>query len=618
MTMRITGLASGLDVDSLVKESIKPYQMKIDTQKQDKQKLQWQQEQYQKIMSDTTDFYNKYLDQSSKDSLYSFANYNTTTFTSSNSSEVAVNAAGTAAKQDYQVSVTHLASKASATLNSTKLASIVSANNTIASQTATTTIGGQSVTFNVNNSSGGRCSADLRAELGDGITAKHSALQAQVTAETDPVKRAKLQDALNVFDSTTSAYSNTDKDAIISNSDLDLTTSIKLSDGTNTTTFGVVTKVSGDVDFNKTLSNFNAVNNTSVKGTYSEFNQGLSFTGSTAGTGNFTITKNDGTTSLINSTEGKSTKLNATIKNSAGEIYTINDSTTQTTDIQNNKVTLDGVTFNFKGVTYVTDASGNKLDSSGRITTNPDDYVGGTATITGAKDITDIKNKIKAFVDDYNKLLGSINTKIYETYDKDYQPLTDDQKSAMSDSQITKWETKAQTGLLRKDDLLTNLSDGMKEAMSTFMYDSKVDLESLGITPKENEWTDKNGLLDVNDEKLTTALENNFDAVKNLFMKNATTSGADKGIAVQMRKTFYDNVTSPFSTFNQKAGGGIYVLTNEMTKELKDKTDLITQMNSDLKDRQDSLYSKYSKLESALAQAQSQQSSMSSYFGGGN
>lgn len=622
MTTRISGLSgSGLDIDSLVKESMKPYQMKVDTQKQEKQKLQWQQEQYQKIMGDVTTFYNKYLDTTSNDSLYSFRNYNTTKFTSSNESAVAVNAVGTAANQDYQVNVTQLAGKASATLNDTKLAGIATANYNNATK-ATTTIGGQDITFDTVDVSNAKLdAAGLRTSFDNAIAAKKQELQDKIDAETDTTKKASLQKTLDAFKKTTDAYVASDKDSIIQNSDLNSTSEVALTKDGITNTFYVTTKVSKAINYSKTLESYNANNKTGVTAAYSDFSKGLTFSGGTAGTGDFTITNTSTNSSLIGASEGKSTKLHATITNGKSEQYIIDDNTPQTADIQNNKVTLDGVTFNFKGITYVTDANGNKLDSSGKITTDPGQYVGGSATISGSKDVTDIKNKIKAFVDDYNKLLGSINTKIFETYDKDYQPLTDEQRSAMSDSQITKWETKAQTGLLRKDDLLTNLSDSMKDAMSTFMYDSKVDLESLGISPKENEWTDKNGLLEVNDEKLTNALENNFDAVKNLFMKNATVSTNDtsnSGIAVKMRQIFKDNVTDWGSVFNKKAGGGVYMTTNELTLELKDKNKKITEMNKDLKERQNTFYSKYSKLESALAKAQSQQASMSSLFSSGN
>ena len=45
MTTRITGMNSGLDVDSLVKASMKPYKAKVDKEVQNQKVLEYQQEQ---------------------------------------------------------------------------------------------------------------------------------------------------------------------------------------------------------------------------------------------------------------------------------------------------------------------------------------------------------------------------------------------------------------------------------------------------------------------------------------------------------------------------------------------------------------------------------------------
>ena len=46
---RISGLASGLDVDQIVKDLMRSYQMRIDKVKQNKQIWQWRQEDYRAI-----------------------------------------------------------------------------------------------------------------------------------------------------------------------------------------------------------------------------------------------------------------------------------------------------------------------------------------------------------------------------------------------------------------------------------------------------------------------------------------------------------------------------------------------------------------------------------------
>ena len=82
--------------------------------------------------------------------------------------------------------------------------------------------------------------------------------------------------------------------------------------------------------------------------------------------------------------------------------------------------------------------------------------------------------------------MGSINTKLYETRDKSYMPLTDDDKEGMTDKQIEKWEKKAQTGLLRIDCYLTAFANDMKSSMTTMMSSSGLSLEKIAIKPVQD------------------------------------------------------------------------------------------------------------------------------------
>ena len=68
---RITGLASGLDTDALIESMTAATRSKIAKQKQDKQLLQWQMDDYRSISSKLIDFQNKYLSYSSETNLRS-------------------------------------------------------------------------------------------------------------------------------------------------------------------------------------------------------------------------------------------------------------------------------------------------------------------------------------------------------------------------------------------------------------------------------------------------------------------------------------------------------------------------------------------------------------------
>ncbi|RKJ42305.1 hypothetical protein D7X33_35830, partial [Butyricicoccus sp. 1XD8-22] len=76
-------------------------------------------------------------------------------------------------------------------------------------------------------------------------------------------------------------------------------------------------------------------------------------------------------------------------------------------------------------------------------------------TLTSSTDVDNMVDKIKKFVETYNGLVTTINGKLKESYDRNYPPLTDEQKEDMSEDEIEKWEAKAKTGLLRNDSILT-------------------------------------------------------------------------------------------------------------------------------------------------------------------
>lgn len=248
---------------------------------------------------------------------------------------------------------------------------------------------------------------------------------------------------------------------------------------------------------------------------------------------------------------------------------------------------------------------------------------GSESKITVKADGTELKDKIVEFIDDYNELLGSINGKLYEEYDRSYLPLTDEDKEGLSDSEIEKLEKKAQTGLLRNDSYLSDFADDMKMTMASVMKKEwggssvGLSLEKIGIKPIED-YTSQNGLFTVDEDTLLEAIESNIDGVKELFtrgMSNASSSESD-GVFVKLKNNLYEHATGTFSRLANRAGiaNGVTANTNEMTKDIEQRKKMITQMQTALQEKEDALYTKYSTLESNLASLQSQQSSLSSYF----
>lgn len=313
-----------------------------------------------------------------------------------------------------------------------------------------------------------------------------------------------------------------------------------------------------------------------------EENGKISLVSKTAGTaGNFTVGYRDDSAS-VNGFK---------YDNYAGEDakVTIKDLTTgverEYTNVSN-EIEVDGVTF--------------KIDENAA--------AGSTSKITIKADGTELKDKIVEFINDYNELLGHINGKLYEEYDRNYLPLTDDDKEGLSDSEIEKLEKKAQTGLLRNDSYLREFADDMKLTMTTILEKSGLSLERIGINPVQD-YSTQNGLFTIDEDKLLAAIEEDPDGIQELF-------AGSNGIITKLKSNLSDHATGTFSRLANKAGvaDGVTANTNEMTKDIEQRKKLITQMQTALKEKEDALYTRYSSLESSLASLQSQQSSLYSYF----
>jgi flagellar hook-associated protein 2 len=115
--LRITGLASGLDVDSMVKQMMKVHTMKVDKFKQDRQLVQWKQDLFREVIGDFNSFKSTYFDVLKSDTyMLSSRNYSSfTVATSDNNATLSATATAGATAGNYKVTVSQLADKARVT-----------------------------------------------------------------------------------------------------------------------------------------------------------------------------------------------------------------------------------------------------------------------------------------------------------------------------------------------------------------------------------------------------------------------------------------------------------------------------------------------------------------------
>lgn len=112
--MRINGF-SGIDVDTMVKEMMKPYNIKVDREKQQRDLVSWKQDLYRDVTKNMKGLYNKYFDVLSKDYLLSPNKLSSTKVESKDSSIVDVSGLSGAKTGTYNVNIDKLATSAQVT-----------------------------------------------------------------------------------------------------------------------------------------------------------------------------------------------------------------------------------------------------------------------------------------------------------------------------------------------------------------------------------------------------------------------------------------------------------------------------------------------------------------------
>lgn len=291
------------------------------------------------------------------------------------------------------------------------------------------------------------------------------------------------------------------------------------------------------------------------------------------------------------------------------EAFGIADPKSATVKGQSANVVINGTTYN---------PTSNKLTVNGIEITLLKETGTEMATITTKADGKKAIETIKAFIEDYNSLIATLNSKVSEQKYRSYLPLTAEQKKEMKEDDIKNWEARAKSGLLRNDEILTEALSSMRSLLSSSSVkygDKSISLASIGITT--GEYTE-NGKLYLRDEtKLLQAIEENPDQVMELFV--GSSDGSSKGIFDKM----YDNLLVTLGRISDKAGTSKYstditTSLNEqstMGKELTDLNDRISTLAQRLTQMENTYYSQFTAMEKAINQLNAQSASLASFMG---
>ena len=573
----IYGLSgSGLDIESLVKMGMMNKQNQYDKMYQTQLKQTWVKEAYNTVYTDVKAF---------KESMSTFkmqSNMSAMQATSSNNDVVSVTANGAAAAMNHKITVEQVASNAYLmTANGQK---IDRANNSAANSAYL-----KDVLF----------SGDATKTTVDGQTSY--LVKNDTTGKNDTFKGSDVAISIEVQDSD----------------EVD-------SDGKPVTHKVEFTydQIFGD---NKTLNDLaTAFSNSgaNVQGGYDTVNDSFSLYNKTSGSANKIGLKatNETSKELLN-------KLH--LASYDGQNNTLGSAITFETDKMNVAATGTNAKATIDGKTYESDTNklnvANVIYNFNGVSAKNADGTYQASTISVSQDTDKIVDNVKKFVETYNTLIDSLNTKYREEKNTDYKPLTKKQESEMTESQINKWNEKAKSGLLYHDNNIYSIISDMREALYTevdavdtvltdargnkYSYNS---MSSIGITSSTNQ-----GHITLDEEKLKKALTEDPDCVYQLFASDQDSTY----ISGSTNKNQSDTYTSKSDYLNTGIANRLY---NSMTTNIRNlesyagtskETDdesylgkLITNMNTKMtsfqtlmKSYESKLYKKYDAMEVALS-----------------
>lgn len=571
----IYGLSgSGLDIESLVKMGMMNKQNQYDKMYQTQLKQTWVKEAYNTVYTDVKAF---------KESMSTFkmqSNMSAMQATSSNNDVVSVTANGAAAAMNHKITVEQVASNAYLmTANGQK----IDRANTSAANSAYL----KDVLF----------SGNATKTTVDGQTSY--LVKNDTTGKNDTFKGSDVAISIEVQDS-------------------------KDSDGKSVTHKVEFTydQIFGD---NKTLNDLaTAFSNSgaNVQGGYDTVNDSFSLYNKTSGADNKIglQANNDISKKLLNSlhlasydAQNNTLGTEASFETGKMKVAAIGTNAKATIDgktyeSDTNKLNVANVIYNFNGV------SAKNADGTYQ-----------ASTISVSQDTDKIVDNVKKFVETYNTLIDSLNTKYREEKNTDYKPLTKKQEGEMTESQIDKWNEKAKSGLLYHDNNIYSIISDMREslytkvdAVDTVLTDAKGNkysynsMSSIGITSSTNQ-----GHITLDEEKLKKALTEDPDCVYQLFASDQDSTY----VSGSTNKNQADTYTSKSDYLNTGIANRLY---NSMTtnisklesyagtsKETDDESylgKLITNMNTKMtsfqtlmKSYESKLYKKYDAMEVALS-----------------
>ncbi|MCR5249148.1 MAG: flagellar filament capping protein FliD [Lachnospiraceae bacterium] len=276
-------------------------------------------------------------------------------------------------------------------------------------------------------------------------------------------------------------------------------------------------------------------------------------------------------------------------------------------DASNAKLILNGAefesannSFSINGATYT--INHEPADKNKSITVDT------TVDYDGVYDV--VKNMLK----EYNALVNEMSKLYNADSAKDYSPLTDEQKEAMTDKEVEAWEDKIKSSILRKDSTLNDVMTAMTDVMTTGIEinGKTVRLTDFGISTQnyfEAEANQRYALHidgDPDDEvgaakedRLKAAIAKDPEMVSSFFAK--------------LSANLYDAVNKKMATSSMSSIYKVYE-DKRLKQEGTDWDEKIAELEDKVTEIEDKWYSRFASMETKLAKLQKNQTAVGGFF----
>ena len=649
--VRMTGLASGLDTESLVKQLSDAYQTKVDNAKKKQTKAEWKKEAWASLNTKLMDFYKGALNTFKSAGTYNSKLVNGTL----NGVKVTANSKAVSGNHKIQVKSTanaqmwtghkintgtYTASSYTAITDTSKKISELYDKNGYSIQNA---LNGSS--FTVQNAEDGS-KVDVNINIDENTTVDDLLRDINTQLDGTGLKASMTQGRLTFTNET--ATETTDPATGTATYSGGRSLMITAANETSAKALGLTYDASGKGMTVKSKSEISGNEVNTVSGSAFAYDKQVTadskVTGSSKlvdlGIAQGTSIKVNGTEIVVDRTTTMDSLASAMAKTGINASYDTNQGrfylSSKNTGVENAfTVEADDATLAALGLN-LTDGEAGKIDASdASLVYNGVEYtqatnsfningltmdvssVGGEQAFSVDTDVDGIYDKVKSFVKEYNTLITEMN-KLYDaSSSRGYEPLTADEKDAMTDEDIKNWEDKIKGSLLRRDSTISTLLTSMRTTLNKSVEVTNSDgttsryaLSSFGIVTSN--YTEK-GQLHIQgnaddsdfaglDDKLKVAISDNPEAL----MKTLTTLGDEiyKNFQSSMKRVV--GVRSSLTFYNDL----------EMDDDIKSYKEDVTSLQEKLQDEQDKYYKQFSSMETALTKLQSQQTYISQLFGG--